>query len=133
MGQEMDEEKVRLDKWLWAARFFKTRSLASQAVAGGMVRLNGDRAKPSRCVETGNELRIRKAAEEFVVRVLAVSGQRRGAPEARLLYEESPESLAAREAAREERKLLRSAESAPPVRPGKRDRRLIRKFTRKDE
>lgn len=129
----MGEEKVRLDKWLWAARFFKTRSLASQAVAGGMVRLNGDRAKSSRCVEVGDELRIRKEEDEYVVRVLVVSDQRRGAAHARLLYEESAESLAAREAAREERRLLKSAAAAPPVRPGKRDRRLIRKFTRKDE
>lgn len=129
----MTEEKVRLDKWLWAARFFKTRSQASQAVAGGRVQMFGARVKPSRCVAPGDELRIRREEEEFVVRVLVVSGQRRGAAEAQLLYEESAESMAARAMAREERRMLRAGDGVSPARPGKRSRRLIRKFTRKDE
>lgn len=128
-----EESRVRLDKWLWAARFFKTRSLASQAVAGGKVQVDGLRAKPSREVAVGDFLRIQKDQEEFVIVVRAVSGQRRGAPEAQLLYEETLDSIAARVEARETRRLLRVAGAAPPGRPGKRDRRLIRRFTKKEE
>jgi len=128
-----EEAQVRLDKWLWAARFFKTRAQASQAVAGGKVQLGGLRVKPSRSVAVGDGLRIQKEQEEFVIVVLAVSDQRRGAPEARLLYEETAESLTARTKARETRRLLRVVGAAPPGRPGKRDRRLIRRFTKKEE
>jgi ribosome-associated heat shock protein Hsp15 len=128
-----EETQVRLDKWLWAARFFKTRSQASQAVAGGKVQVGGLRVKPSRLVAAGDELRIQKEQEEFAIVVLAVSDQRRGAPEAQLLYAETPESIAARTEARETRRLLRVVGAAPPGRPGKRDRRLIRRFTKKEE
>ncbi len=127
-----EEAQVRLDKWLWAARFFKTRSQASQAVAGGKVQVGGLRVKPSRLVVVGDGLRIQKEQEEFAIVVRAVSGLRRGAPEAQLLYEETPESIAARLQARETRRLMRVEGAAPPGRPGKRDRRLIRKFTKKD-
>ena len=128
-----EEAQVRLDKWLWAARFFKTRAQASQAVAGGKVQVAGLRVKPSRSVAVGDGLRIQKEQEEFIVVVRSVSGQRRGAPEAQLLYEETPESIAARTEARETRRLLRVVGAAPPGRPGKRDRRLIRRFTKKEE
>jgi len=128
-----EETQVRLDKWLWAARFFKTRAQASQAVAGGKVQVGGLRVKPSRSVAVGDGLRIQKEQEEFVIVVLAVSDQRRGAPEARLLYEETAESLTARTEVRETRRLLRVVGAAPPGRPGKRDRRLIRRFTKKEE
>jgi len=128
-----EESQVRLDKWLWAARFFKTRAQASQAVAGGKVQVGGLRVKPSRSVAVGDGLRIQKEQEEFVIVVRAVSSQRRGAPEAQLLYEETPESIAARTEAREARRLLRVVGAAPPGRPGKRDRRLIRRFTQKEE
>ena len=127
-----EENQVRLDKWLWAARFFKTRSQASQAVAGGKVQVGGCRVKPSRLVAVGDVLRIQKEQEEFALVVRALSAQRRGAPEAQLLYEETAESLAARIQARETRRLLRVVGTPPPGRPGKRDRRLIRKFTKKD-
>lgn len=127
-----EEAQVRLDKWLWAARFFKTRSQASQAVAGGKVQVGGLRVKPSRLVAVGDGLRIQKEQDEFAVVVLAISDQRRGAPEAQLLYAETPASIAARLQAREARRLLRVVGAAPPGRPGKRDRRLIRKFTKKD-
>ncbi|MFH1019178.1 MAG: S4 domain-containing protein [Pseudomonadota bacterium] len=128
----MTETQVRLDKWLWAARFFKTRSQASQAVAGGKVQVGGLRVKPSRLVAVGDGLRIQKEQDEFAIVVRALSDQRRGAPEAQLLYEETPESLTARAQARETRRLLRAEGAGPPTRPGKRDRRLIRKFTKKD-
>ena len=127
-----EETQVRLDKWLWAARFFKTRSQASQAVAGGKVQVGALRVKPSRLVIVGDILRVQKEQDEFTIVVRAVSSQRRGAPEAQLLYEETPESLAARAEAREARRLLRVVGAAPPGRPGKRDRRLIRKFTKKE-
>ncbi|OGQ87807.1 MAG: RNA-binding protein [Deltaproteobacteria bacterium RIFOXYD12_FULL_56_24] len=127
-----EEIQVRLDKWLWAARFFKTRAQASQAVAGGKVQVGGQRVKPSRLVAVGDGLQIQKEQDEFVIVVRALSSQRRGAPEAQLLYEETPESIAARLQAREARRLLRIVGAAPPGRPGKRDRRLIRKFTKKD-
>ncbi|MFA7384495.1 MAG: S4 domain-containing protein [Desulfurivibrionaceae bacterium] len=128
-----EEIQVRLDKWLWAARFFKTRAQASQAVAGGKVQVGGLRVKPSRSVAVGDAVLIRKEEEEFSIVVRALSAQRRGAPEAQLLYEETPESQAARLQARENRRLLRVEGAAPPGRPGKRDRRLIRRFIRKEE
>ena len=129
----MTETQVRLDKWLWAARFFKTRAQASQAVAGGKVQVGGLRVKPSRLVAVGDGVRIQKEQEEYAIVVLALSSQRRGAPEAQLLYEETVESIAARAEARETRRLLRVSGAAPPGRPGKRDRRLIRRFTKKEE
>lgn len=128
-----EEKQVRLDKWLWAARFFKTRAQASQAVAGGKVQVGGLRVKPSRLLAVGDGLRIQKEQEEFVIVVLAVSDQRRGAPEAQLLYAETAESIVARVQARETRRLLRVEGAGPPGRPGKRDRRLIRRFTKKEE
>lgn len=127
----MDEERVRIDKWLWAARFFKTRSLAAKAVSGGHVHLNGNRVKPARPVQVGDELVIRRGEVEFTVQILALSDRRGPAKIARTLYEESAESIAAREAAREERRLIRAAAPRPQGRPDKRDRRRIRKFLRK--
>ena len=128
----MTEEKVRVDKWLWAARFFKTRSLASKAVAGGHVHLNAGRVKPSRTVQTGDRLKIRRGEEEFTVDILALSSRRGPAAVARTLYEETEESLARRMAAREQRRLVRAPAARPQGRPDKRDRRKIRKFLRKD-
>lgn len=126
-------DKVRIDKWLWAARFFKTRSQAAQAVSGGKVHVAGARAKPARAIGIGEELRIQKGPYEFIVVVRGLSERRRSAPEAQQLYLESETSLAGREQVREERRLLRQAGVSPPAtRPGKRDRRLIKKFIRKD-
>ncbi len=127
----MEANKVRIDKWLWAARFFKTRSLASQAVAGGHVQVNGERVKPARNVQVGDRLLIRRAEEIFSVSVLALAEKRGPASAARLLYQESEESIAARQQASEERKLQNAGSSGPAGRPGKRDRRLIRDFIRK--
>lgn len=123
---------IRLDKWLWAARFFKTRTLASQAVGGGKVHLNGARTKAARNVAVGDELTIVIGQEEFRVTVLAVSGTRRPAPEARLLYREAEESQREREEQREMRRLQHAGIATPARRPDKRDRRKIKSFIRKD-
>lgn len=129
----MTEVKVRIDKWLWAARFFKTRSMAAQAVAGGKVHLNNARIKPARAVQPGDELRIRRGEIEFIVIVQAISDKRRPAKEACLLYEETETSVQQREAVREEKRLEAANRMYGPMkRPDKRARRQIRSFTRKD-
>ena len=123
------QEKVRLDKWLWAARFFKTRALASEAINGGHVHLNGNRAKPARAVSVGDALSIRKGEVEYLIEVLALSVRRGPAREAALLYEESAASREARDAYAEQRRLLAASGPAPKKRPDKRDRRRIIRFT----
>ena len=129
----MTEEKVRIDKWLWAARFFKTRSMASQAVSGGKVHLNEARIKPARIIQIGDELRIRRGEVEFVVIVQGISGKRRPASEAQLLYEETEASMEQREEMRHKKRLESAGRLCGPMkRPDKRDRRKIRSFTRKD-
>ncbi|NOQ45823.1 MAG: RNA-binding protein [Desulfobulbaceae bacterium] len=130
--RSMGEEKVRIDKWLWAARFFKTRSLASKAVSGGHVHLNGGRIKPARMVEIGDQLVIRRGEQQFTVIVQGLSSRRGPAVQARTLYEETEESIGDREKSREERGLIRAQAARPDRRPDKRDRRKIRKFLRKD-
>ncbi len=129
----MTEEKVRIDKWLWAARFFKTRSMAAQAVSGGKVHVNGARVKPARMVTPGEEMRIRRGEEEFVIIVQGVSGKRRPAREAQLLYEETEASIRMREEIRHRKRLEAAGRMYGPVkRPDKKARRQIRSFTRKD-
>ncbi len=129
----MSEKKVRIDKWLWAARFFKTRSMASKAVSGGRVHLNGARVKSARSINIGDEVRIHRNEEEFVVTVLQLAEKRGPAKVARTLYEESPESIQARDEHRQARRLLAQGRPAAPAkRPGKRDRRKIRSFIRKE-
>lgn len=120
------EGKVRIDKWLWAARFFKTRSLATQAVDGGKVQCNGDRVKPAKMVHPGDELRIRQGPYELIVLVRALSGRRGPASEAALLYEETPASVAAREVLKEQLRIEPAYEAKG--RPTKRDRRHITRF-----
>ena len=118
-------EPVRLDRWLWAARFFKTRALAVAAVAGGRVHLNGQRTKPSKDVRPGDELEI-TFGQAVVTAIVRGTAERRGpAAEAKLLYEETPDSLAAKERRAEQRRL-----APPPIPPGgarptKRDRRRL--------
>lgn len=124
---------VRVDKWLWAARFFKTRSSASKAVTGGRIYINGGRSKPSRPLRVGDILRIHKDEIEYVVTVLALKAKRGPAVEARKMYVESEESILAREKAREQRRLEAGQQFGPKRRPGKRDRRLIVNFTRQNE
>jgi ribosome-associated heat shock protein Hsp15 len=121
-------DKVRIDKWLWAARFFKTRSLATEAVSGGKVRLNEQRTKPAKEVHVGDQLTIRTGYVERSVVIRDLSKQRRGAKEAVLLYEETPESIEHRE---QEAKLRRQAAALRPRgvgRPTKKERRLIHRF-----
>ncbi|WP_136807541.1 RNA-binding S4 domain-containing protein [Desulfosediminicola flagellatus] len=125
-------DSVRIDKWLWAARFFKTRSIAAKAVNGGKVHHNGSRTKAAKVVEVGDKLVISKGPVEFAVTVLAVSPYRRPAVEARLLYEESEESIRERETQRDLRRMMNAGHSAPVGKPGKRDRRKIKEFIRKD-
>jgi len=124
---EEHESRVRLDKWLWAARFFKTRSLAAQAVDGGRVRINEQRAKPAKELRLGDALTIHIGELEWIVEVRALSGQRRGAPEAQRLYEESEESRTRRFEAIAARKARAARFEAG--RPTKKDRRMIKRFT----
>lgn len=126
---ENGEERVRLDKWLWAARFFKTRALASEAINGGHVHLNGTRVKPSRSVQLGDTLEIRRAREAFEVTVLGLSERRGPASEAAQLYVESEASRQKREQLAEQQRLLATTESAPLRRPDKKARRQIIRFT----
>lgn len=127
-----DELLIRLDKWLWASRFFKTRSLAAKAVQGGKVHLNDARVKPSRIVTIGDTLVISRNEILFTVTVSGVSKYRRPAVEARLLYVETEESIELRGNQREMKRLLRASDSPPPKRPDKRERRKIREFIRKN-
>jgi len=119
------DSSVRLDKWLWAARFFKTRSVAREAVSGGKVHLNGNRAKPGRSISAGDELRIQRGEEEFIISVVEPSMRRGPAVVARTLYEESDENRRKREKLAEERKLEHQAHLPRERRPDKRQRRRI--------
>ena len=119
-------DKMRLDKWLWAARFFKTRSLAAQEIGKGRVLVNDQPAKPARDIAVGDRITVRKEDPAMQVNVQALSAVRGPAPVARQLYKETPESLAARERAAEMRRLApEPAQSITAGRPTKRDRRLI--------
>ena len=119
---------MRIDKWLWAARFFKTRSLAKQAIEGSKVHCNGERCKCSREIEIGITLQVRQGLEEKTVVVKALSEQRQGAPQAALLYEETPESLTQREKLTAERKAQNAAQDPTAGRPTKQDRRRMQRF-----
>ncbi|HED17558.1 MAG TPA: RNA-binding protein [Gammaproteobacteria bacterium] len=124
-------EKQRLDKWLWAARFFKTRSLASEAVQGGKVHLNGHRVKPATTVHIGDQLSITRGQVEIELSILGLCKQRRPANEAVLLYEESADSAERRQQQATERRLLAGSDPSPNRRPNKKDRRHIIRFQRK--
>lgn len=118
-------DKVRLDKWLWAARFFKTRALAARACELGRVESNGQPVKPAREIHVQNQLKITTEAGVFQVEVLALSDARGPAAVAQTLYRESDESKQARARAAEERKALAAWEHLPDARPDKRDRRTL--------
>ena len=122
------EEGVRLDKWLWAARFFKTRTLATEAVNGGKVELNGLRPKPSKEVKIGDLIRVRVGPFVHALTVRALSDRRGPASAAALLFEESADSIAARERLREQHRLAPSAQYDEGGRPTKKDRRTMSAF-----
>jgi ribosome-associated heat shock protein Hsp15 len=126
-----DQQPVRIDKWLWAARFFKTRALARAAVQGGKVRLNGARVKPSRPLALGDELRIQRGLEEFTITVDVLSERRGPVAEAQGLYTESEGSRRLREQQAEQRALQRSERAGHERRPDKRQRRQIIRFRNK--
>nr|WP_040218969.1 ribosome-associated heat shock protein Hsp15 [Haemophilus parahaemolyticus] len=127
-NQEKPNNEVRLDKWLWAARFYKTRSIAKAMIEGGKVHYNGQRAKVSKAVEIGAMIKLRQGNEEKEVEVLALSDQRRGAPEAQLLYQETEKSVKQREAIAFARKANALSMPHPDRRPNKKERRELVKF-----
>lgn len=123
-----NSDAVRLDKWLWAARFYKTRSIARNMVDGGKVHYNGQRSKPSKIVELGAVITLRQGQDDKTIKIEKISDQRRGAPEAQLLYTETDESIAKREENHQKRKLNAFHSPSPDRRPDKKQRRDIIKF-----
>lgn len=123
-----EECKVRLDKWLWAARFYKTRAQAKAAIEGGKVQHRGERCKPGKEPKVGDAFQIRQGLDQRTVVVKALSGQRRSAPEAQLLYEETPESQRLREEAALKRKAMGPGMLISEHRPSKKQRRQIHRF-----
>lgn len=119
---------VRLDKWLWAARFYKTRSVARDMVQSGKVSYNDQRSKPSKIVEVGAVIKLRQGNEEKQIEVLELSDQRRGAPVAQLLYQETQDSIKRREQNNELRRLNALDNPRPDKRPDKKQRRKIIQF-----
>ncbi len=128
MESSADKDRLRLDKWLWAARFFKTRSLAADAIAGGKVDVNGDRAKRARPLQPGDKVRVRQGPYEQEVVVLALSSRRGPASEAALLYEETPASIAARERLTIQLRSVSHDFMHDKGRPSKKERRDIHRF-----
>jgi len=121
-------EKVRIDKWLWAARFFKTRGLSKAAIEGGKVHADGKKVKPSKEISVGQLLIIRQSLDEKVIEVVGLSERRGPAPVAEALYRETPESIEAREKAAQQRKIIRGLDPSPETRPNKKQRRQIHRF-----
>ncbi|MFV0476321.1 MAG: RNA-binding S4 domain-containing protein [Parahaliea sp.] len=132
MSEKQPSQGLRLDKWLWAARFFKTRSLAKAAIEGGKVQLDGQRVKVSREISIGDKLQIRQGWDLKDIVVQALSDQRRGAPEASRLYQESDASIARRQAETEARKAAGGMIERPTQRPTKKQRRQIHRFKEQD-
>ena len=127
---EQGSSKIRIDKWLWAARFFKTRSLAKTAIEGGKVQLAGQKVKVSREVAPGDVLRVRQGWDEREVKVIAISEQRRAAPIARTLYEETEASVERRARAAEARKAAGTL-ARPAQRPGKHERKALERLRKR--
>lgn len=121
-------DPVRIDKWLWAARFFKTRSLATAAVDGGKIQVDGERAKPAKTVKPGSEVRVRQGPYEHVLIVKGTAERRGSAPEAALLFDETAASREARDKLHWQLTKAAPAMEPAPGRPTKRDRRLLDKF-----
>ena len=124
-------EKVRIDKWLWAARFYRTRGLAREAIKGGKVQIDGSRVKPGKTLAVGDRLTIRRGDEEYRITVDDLGDRRLSAALAQQKYTEDPTARATREAAAERRRLEREQRASQPRRPDKRQRRQIIRFTRK--
>lgn len=125
---ESAAERVRFDKWLWAARFYRTRSLAAQAIEAGQARIDDVRVKPSHMVKAGQHVLLRRSALLWKVTVVAVTEKRGGAPAAALLYTEDAESRAAREAEIARRKAAAATQPTSESRPTKRDRRKLQEY-----
>lgn len=123
-----DIKQVRLDKWLWAARFYKTRSVARAMIDGGKVHYNGHRSKPSKIIELGATVKLRQGNDEKIITIEQISDCRRGAPEAQLLYQETIQSIATREQTAKMRKLNAYDNPSPEKRPDKKQRRDIIRF-----
>ena len=123
----MSSSKIRLDKWLWAARFYKTRAIAKDAIDGGKVHINGQRCKPGKEPKEGDIIKLRTGWDERIVIVRALNDKRQKAELARQLYEETAESIQAREEAAAQRKTLKGSEAKPDQRPDKKQRRQILK------
>ena len=130
LSEQAGSEKVRLDKWLWAARFFKTRSLAAKAITGGKVQVNGRRAKRASSLHIGDRVRVRKGPSEFQLIVRRLSERRGPASEAATLYKETPESVSERERLATLRKAAPTFEFRERGRPSKRERRQLQQFKR---
>ena len=121
-------DSVRLDKWLWAARFYKSRTLAAAAIESGRVLVADDRAKPARLIKVGEQLKINREQERFDVVVRGITEQRKSASLARLLYEETPASLLARQTAAENRRFFTEPSQDITGRPTKRNRRVLERW-----
>ncbi len=128
----MPDDRVRLDKWLWAARFFKTRALATEAVNGGKVHLSGQRVKPARIVKINDSYEIQRGFDRITIVVDALAARRGSASVAQTLYTETAESIARREKEAEQRRLARLQHPVLDHRPNKKERRKLRRFTGKD-
>ena len=124
----MMADGIRIDKWLWTSRFFKTRALATEAVNGGKAHLNGNRVKAGRIVQVGDTLIIQKSSEVYEVKILAINKTRRPAKEASLTYEESEQSRLKREKEHEIKKLASITRPVPQGKPDKREREQLRRF-----
>ncbi len=124
-------EELRIDKWLWTARFFKTRSLASEAVNGGKVHLNNHRVKAGRLLKIGDTLSIQKSSDLFEILIVGINKTRRPAKEAKLLYEESEQSRLKREQEHVIKKLASATRPVPQRKPDKREREQLRNFKQK--
>jgi len=124
-------DKVRIDKWLWAARFFKTRGIAREAIKGGKVELNGTRVKPGRTLSAGDQLTVRRGDDVYEITVLDLGDRRLSASLAQEKYEEDPAAMARREDAAKQRKLDYQARADRQRRPDKKQRRQIVEFTKR--
>lgn len=127
----MSTEDVRLDKWLWAARFYKTRAITKQAIEGGKIHVNGHKGKSSKIAHIGDSIELRQGWDTKVIIVDRLSDKRRGAQETQLLYHETEESLLKRQQQAEQRKIANLGQQYPPRRPDKKQRRDIQRFKEK--